>query len=245
MQLIQPNKKIFALIYGQSGSGKTHLAATYCLMNPDDPVILIDADQGSETLEAKEFKNCDNLFVVSFDAFQDLDQIYSLCEKNTVEGWCKAIPELEGKLKKPFKCIIWDTWTEVQWILSAELRKKNGLLGKGLNYRNNLQLQHWGQLTDLNKLAISSFKELPMECLFLAQAGTKEDANTGAIIKGPAIHGKLVQEMPAYFTTVIYTYNTVKGGWGATTLSKQGWPAKVRGRAGKDIENPTLKELLW
>ena len=244
MQLISPNKKLFALIYGQSGSGKTHLAATYCLWHPDDPVILIDADQGSETLEAKEFRNCKNLFVVSFDAFQDLDQVYSLCEKNTVEEWCKAIPELTGKLTKPFKCIIWDTWTEVQWVLSAELRKKNKILGSGLKYRDNLQLQHWGQLTDLNKLAIASFKDLPMECLFLMQQGTKEDANTGAIVKGPAIHGKLVSEVPAMFTTVIYTYNTPTGGWKATTLSKQGWPAKVRGRMGKDLENPTLEELL-
>ena len=56
MQLIQPNKKLFALIYGMSGSGKTHLAATYCLWKPDVPLLLIDADQGSATLEAKEFK---------------------------------------------------------------------------------------------------------------------------------------------------------------------------------------------
>lgn len=244
MHLIQPNKKLFALIYGMSGTGKTHLAATYCLWHPDEPVLLIDADQGSATLEAKEFKDLKNLFVVSFDLFKDLDECYNLCKVNTVESWTKAIPELKGKLTKPFVCIIWDTWTEVQWVLSTELRRKNRLLGTGLNYRDNIQLQHWGQLTDLNKMSVAAFKELPIECLFLMQAEVREDPVTNSMVKGPAIHGKLVNELPAMFTTVIYTYNTPTGGWKATTIPKLGWPAKVRGRQGKDIENPTLKELL-
>ena len=244
MNLIEPNKKLFALIYGMSGTGKTHLSATYSLWHPEDPVLLIDADQGSETLEAKEFEKCNNLFVVSFDAFKDLNEIYNLCEANEVTKWIKAIPDLEGKLTKPFKCVIWDTWTEVQWVLAAELRRKNGILGKGLDYREGLKIQHWGQITDLNKLAIASFKELPIESIFIMQAGIKEDTISGGVIKGPAVHGKLMTEIPAMFTTVIYTYNTPQGGWKATTISKMGWVAKVRGKVGKDIENPTLKELL-
>lgn len=244
MQLISPNKKLFGLIYGMSGSGKTHLAATYALWHPDVPVLLIDADQGSETLEAKEFATCDNLFVVSFDTFKDLDECYNLCKVNTVENWCKAIPELKGRLTKPFGCVIWDTWTEIQWTFVSQLRKDKGILGKGLTYRDNMQIQHWGQITDLNKLAVSSFKELDIECLFLMQAEIKEDATTHTLVKGPSIHGKLVTELPAMFTTVIYTYNTPKGGWSATTLPKLGWPAKVRGREGRDLENPTLEELL-
>lgn len=244
MHIIEANKKLFSLIYGVSGSGKTHLAATYCMWKPDVPTLLIDADQGSETLKAAEFSNLKNLFVVSFDDFKDLNECYALCEANDVEKWIKAIPGLQGKLTKPFGCIIWDTWTEVQWTLMSELRRKNKLLGSGLTFRENIGIQHWGMLTDLNKMSVSAFKQLPIDCLFLAQSGTKEDPNTGAILKGPAIHGKLIHELPAMFTSVIYTYNTLKGGWGATTLSKQGWPAKVRGRVGKDLENPTLKELL-
>lgn len=244
MRLVEPNSKLFGLIYGMSGTGKTHLAATYALWHPDRNVLLIDADQGSETLKAKEFEKADNLYVVSFDDFKDLNEVYDLCKVNTVEKWCAKVDGLKGILTKPFDCIVWDTWTEVQWTMSTELRKKNGLMGNGLNYRNNIQLQHWGQITDLNKLSIASFKELPIECLFLMQAIVKEDEVTKQVIKGPSIHGKLVTELPAMFTTVIYTYNTPSGGWKATTLPKMGWPAKIRGRTGKDIENPTLKELL-
>lgn len=244
MKFIKANTKLFGLIYGMSGTGKTHLAATYCRMYPDEPVLLIDVDQGSATLKAKDLADINNLFVVSFDDFKDLNDAYELCATNTVEKWCEAIPELKGLLTKPFKCIIWDTWSEMQWEMSAELRSKNKLMGKGLTFRDNIQLQHWGQLTDLNKLSVAAFKELPIDCLFLMQAEVKEDAVTGQIIKGPAIHGKLVTELPAMFTTVIYTYTNPRGTWCATTLPKLGWIAKVRGLEGKDIELPTMDKLV-
>ena len=245
MHLIQPNSKLFALIYGASGSGKTHLAATYCQMYKDEPVLLIDADQGSATLNASDLKgHTDNLFVISFDAFKDLDAVFNLCDKNTVEDWVKAIPELKGELKKPFKCVIWDTWSEVQWIMSSQLRKDKKIDGKGLNYRDNMQLQHWGQMTDLNKLAVSSFKAIKMDCIFLMQSEVSTDAVTGQMIKGPAIHGKLTTELPAMFNTVIYTYNDPQGKWHGTTLPKLGWPAKIRGLVGKDMENPKLGDLM-
>lgn len=245
MNVIKPNNnKLFALIYGMSGTGKTHLAATYCRMHPNDPVLLIDVDQGSATLLASDLKDINNLFIVSFDAFKDLDTAFSLCSKNNVDEWIKEIPDLKGILPKPFKCIIWDTWSELQWIMSSELRRKSGLLGKGLNYRDNIQIQHWGQMTDLNKLAAAAFKDLPIDCIFIMQSQVTEDKITSQVIKGPAIHGKLVTEFPALFTTVIYTYNNPKGEFCATTLPKLGWPAKVRGKEGKDIVNPTMDKLV-
>ena len=76
------------------------------------------------------------------------------------------------------------------------------------------------------------------------QAQVKEDPITNAVLKGPAIHGKLLTEFPAMFTTVIYTYCNPKGEFCATTLPKMGWPAKVRGTVGKDIVNPTFKTLF-
>ena len=245
MRIIQPtNNKLFALIYGLSGTGKTHLAATYAQWYKDKNVLLIDVDKGSATLMAPEFKDLNNLFIVDFEEFKDLDEVYQLCKINTVEEWCKKIPGLTGLIDKGFDCIIWDTWSECQWIFMSELRKKNSLLGKGLDFRNNVQIQHWGQMTDLNKLAVTSFKDLPIDCLFLMQSETSKDELTGQIIKGPAIHGKLTTELPAMFTTVIYTYTTPKGEWAATTLPKLGWIAKVRGKVGKDIVFPTLKSLL-
>lgn len=244
MHIVQSDDKLFCLLYGFSGTGKTHLAATYCQAFRDKPVILIDADQGTATLRAKELQDIDNLFVISFDKFSDLNDVYDCCKKNTPERWAKSVPELAGVLKESIGCIIWDTWTEVQWTMSSQLRSDKGIMGNGLAFRKNMELQHWGMITDLNKLSIQSFKELPINCIFIMQAQIKEDTLTGGLIKGPAISGKLITELPAMFTTVIYTYTSPTGKFCATTLPKQGWVAKVRGKVGKDIEYPTFKELL-
>lgn len=244
MELIKPNSKLFAMIYGMSGTGKTHLAATYCRLYPNEPVLLIDVDQGSATLNAPDLHDIKNLFIISFDSFRDLNTAYDLCKKNTVADWIKAIPQLDGKLKAPFKCVIWDTWSELQWVMSSELRAENNLLGSGLKYRPNIQLQHWGQMSDLNKLSVAAFKDLPIECLFLMQAAIAVDSVDQHMVRGPAIFGKLMTELPAMFTTVIYTYANPRGVWCATTLPKNGWPAKVRGFAGCDIELPTMEALL-
>ena len=87
-------------------------------------------------------------------------------------------------------------------------------------------------------------KDLPIDVIITMQAQVKEDPITSAVLKGPAIHGKLLTEFPAMFTTVIYTYCNPKGEFCATTLPKLGWPAKVRGTVGKDIVNPTFKTLF-
>ena len=244
MHIVETDDKLFCLMYGMSGSGKTHLAAPYCQWKPNKPVILIDADKGTATLRAKELQDIENLFVISFDKFSDLDEIYECCKTNTPERWIKSVPELKGLLTEPIGCIIWDTWTEAQWIMSSKLRIDKGIAGKGLNYRANLELQHWGMITDLNKMSVQAFKELPIECIFIMQAQLKEDSHTGAILKGPAIHGKLMTELPAMFTTIIYTYASPTGEFSATTLPKMGWMAKVRGVVGKDIKNPTFKALF-
>ena len=97
MNLIKPSSnKLFALIYGMSGTGKTHLAATYAQAFPNKNVLLIDVDQGSATLLASDLKDVNNLYVVSFDAFKDLDTVFNLCQKNTVDAWVNEIPELKG-----------------------------------------------------------------------------------------------------------------------------------------------------
>lgn len=235
---------MFCLLYGMSGTGKTHLAATYCQWKPTKPIILIDADQGTATLRAKELQDIENLYVISFDRFSDLDDVFECCKINTVERWCKSVPELRTILTSPIGCIIWDTWTEVQWVMSSQLRKNTNALGNGLDYRANMRIQDWGMITDLNKLSIQSFKELPIECIFIMQAAVKEDPLTNSILKGPAIHGKLITEIPAMFTTIIYTYASPTGKFCATTLPKQGWVAKVRGIVGKDIEFPTFASLF-
>ena len=242
----EPLEGIFALVYGESGTGKTHLTAT---LGELGYVLIVDSDKGRRTVQrAPELRQYwDNLEIVSFDKFADLEGLRKLCMKNDPAEWAKAI----GKpISRKFDWAVIDTWTEVQWVMLQKLRNEQGLGGgvnEALAYRKNIQIQHWGMMTDLNKLSVEAFKDISksgLNIIFTMQESVVKDEVTGVTVKGPAIHGKLVKELPAYFEIVVHTYNDISGAWCATTLPKQGWPAKTRLGKGADMKNPTAKQIF-
>ena len=234
---------IFALVYGASGTGKTHLMGTIGELGR---VLIIDIDQGIKTLRnAPDLKNAgctDNITVVSFDKFKDLDEAYKLVAANDPKQWTKkfGVP-----IEHQFDWVVWDTWSEIQWYMLEELRSKDSeMKGNGLNFRKNVQIQHWGMLTDLNKLAVQQLRACKVNQVFTMQEKLDKDELSGAVYGGPAIHGKMVQEMPTYFDVVVHTYTDLSGNYCATNKSKGKWPGKTRLGVGQDFKNPTAKMLF-
>lgn len=248
MQVIDKNADvtdaIFALIYGGSGTGKTHILGT---LGELGYTLLIDIDKGYKTIKnapdiPQKWK--DNIVISSFDQFGDLDKAFKLAKKNDPKEWSKA---LGVEIAKPFDWIVWDTWSEIQWSMMTQLRTNESLMvaaGKDIDFRKNVGIQHWGMMTDLNKLAIEQLKGLPVNQIFTMQEKIDQNELTKEVIKGPAIHGKMTSEMPAYFDVVVHTFTDMSGKFCATTLPKQKWPAKTRLGVGKDFVNPTAKQLF-
>lgn len=237
------NLKVFALVYGASGTGKTHLMGTVGALGR---TLIIDIDQGIKTLKyAPDLQSSgvlDNITVVSFDQFKDLNEAYKLIEANDPKMWSQ---KFGAEITQPFDWIIWDTWSEIQWYMLQEVRKNADRLGGGkLDFRKNIEIQHWGMLTDLNKLSIESFRDCKVNQIFTMQETLSKDELSGTIYGGPAIHGKLVQEMPAYFDVVVHTYTDISGNYCATTRSKGRWPAKTRFGVGEEYKNPTAKQIF-
>lgn len=267
MQIIDPKLdagKLFVLGYGGSGTGKTHFVGT---LGELGSVLLIDADQGYKTITSLKTKGItqemrDNVTVSTFDAFGDLNEAYKLISQNDPAKWTKFFkdatkksggnPDNVADITKPFDWIVWDTWTEVQWYMMQQLRKNEQLLspnmGTDLDFRKNVGIQHWGMLTDLNKLAIEKLREVTaggiVNQLFLMQEKVDKNDTLQTVEKGPAIHGKLMTEMPAYFDIVFRTYTGPTGDFFATTARKAGWPAKNRLREGVEYKNPTAKAVF-
>ncbi|MBQ7980898.1 MAG: AAA family ATPase, partial [Oscillospiraceae bacterium] len=103
------NLHVFALCYGASGTGKTHLMGTVGELGS---VLHVDIDKGIKTLKyAPDLQNgcLDNTTVISFDQFKDLNELYQLVDANDPEKWSKkfGIP-----VAKPYDWIIYDTWSE-------------------------------------------------------------------------------------------------------------------------------------
>lgn len=247
MQVIDLNQgvhgKIFALVYGASGTGKTHLMGTVGELGY---TLIIDIDQGIKTLmsapDLLKAKYNDNIVVVSFDSFKDLDEAYKLIDTNDPKKWSN---KLGINVTKPFDWIIWDTWSELQWSMLQELRSKdNDLKGSGLNFRKNIGIQHWGMMTDLNKLAVESLRSCKVNQILTMQEKLDKDELSGSVYGGPAIHGKMVQEMPTYFDIVVHTSTDIQGNYCATTKSKGRWPAKTRIGEGKEYKNPKASEIF-
>lgn len=237
------NDPIFALVYGASGTGKTHLMGTIGELGR---VLIIDIDQGIKTLrnapDLKKAGYTDNITVVSFDKFRDLDEAYKLVAANDPKQWSK---KFGVEVVQPFDWIVWDTWSELQWYMLEELRSKESeMRGNGLNFRKNIQIQHWGAVTDLNKLAVESLRSCKVNQVFTMQEKLDKDELTGVVYGGPSIHGKMVQEMPTYFDIVVHTYTDLSGGYCATNKAKGKWPGKTRLGVGQDYKNPTAKMLF-
>lgn len=234
---------VFALVYGASGTGKTHLMGT---LGELGQVLIIDIDQGIKTLrnapDLLEAKWNDNITVVSFDQFKDLDEAYKLVHANDPKLWTK---KFGIEITEPFDWIAWDTWSEIQWYMLEELRSKDSeMKGVGLNFRKNIQIQHWGMMTDLNKLAIQQLRACSVNQVFTMQEKLDKDELSGAVYGGPAIHGKMVQEMPTFFDIVVHTYTDLSGNYCATNKSKGKWPGKTRLGVGQEYKNPTAKQLF-
>lgn len=237
-------KNRFALVYGGSGSGKTHLCAT---LGDLGKVLMIDADLGGSTvvyaptLERRR-KNID---LVKFREFRDIDQIAKLIDQNDVGKWKQVVPGLCAD-ERPYEWFIFDTWTEVQWLMHTKLRKDIDRSGGGkLDFRKNIEIQHWGMLTDLNKLCVETMRDFEKNIIFTMQEVIVQDDISGFTYGGPSIHGKMVKDMPGYFNAVIHTTNTSTGQFVATTKRKGFFDAKTRYGVAKEITGePTMKEML-
>lgn len=245
IDLDSPNlEPVFALVYGGSGTGKTDFCGTIAELGR---VLVIDIDKGYKTLKfskriAPEKWN-ENITVIGFDKFTDLNDAYQHVLANDPEKWKKAGVPTEV----PFDWVVWDSWTELQWHMHIELRKNENLAHKDgtIGFRQNLQIQHWGRLTDLNKLAVESLRDCK-KCnqVFVCLDATNQDPDTKQITYGVSIHGRMVVEFPGYFDDVIYTYTDLGGKWHATTKPKNKWIAKTRLGEGKDVENPYARDFF-
>ena len=221
---------VFALLYGGSGTGKTDFCGT---LGELGQVLVIDIDKGWKTLKFSERLNkpqdkgkyTNNITVVSFDQFKDLNDAYKCVQANDPEKWTKVLSTKDAPIvvDKPFDWVVWDSWTELQWYMHKQLRdnKSLALTTDSIDFRKNLEIQHWGMLTDLNKLGIEQLRECKtVNQVMVCLEGTKEDENTKMITYGPSIHGKLVVEFPGYFDDVLYSYVDIAGKYHITTKPK-------------------------
>lgn len=186
------------LVYGEMGSGKSHLLGTAALVPELCPMLVIDIEGGAQPLRLFD-PTGDRISVVRITSWRDLQKIYD-------DLW---------KGGHGYKTVALDSLSETQKSNMA------AVLGMGAGAKVEFdalgslpQFQDWYRNTESMRRAVRAFRDLSdMNIIFTALA--KDEAHPrreGVFIKKPAFTKQFAGEVGAFFDAVFYLYSNEVGG---------------------------------
>lgn len=240
-QLLSDTKRIFDLkflVAGLSGTGKTHLCATYTA----GPVHFYMIDPGGEKTLAKLNNNRAPGCEITIDKFSIRDNKYSdfwnQLIKDEKEGFFKEMSERSGLVVLP------DSLTSAATMAQNEVAKKNkrSLTEPGIDGKKGMRIQDWGQLGQWMKELVAVMNDLP--CAAAMPAHLFVETNDDGVITGryPMMPGQFRTSMGLYFDEVYLLENL--GSTRAIHFVEKGkFQAKSRIFTPKSVKNITLQEI--
>lgn len=174
------------MIYGGSGVGKTLLTGTCAQVEEMSPMLVIDAEEGSMTLNALH-EVADRIDVVPMRDWRKMQSVYN---------------DLYAGRHK-YKTVTIDSGTEVQQLAMNDVL---GADGKVLDTGITPEFKDWYKNTEQIRRMIRAFRDLPMHTIITALEMDYQDPRTKAMMKRPAFSNKLSQQIPAFFDVVFYMY---------------------------------------
>lgn len=242
-----PTKKETILLYGQPGSGKTYLAGTVA---EKYYTLFFDVEHGSKTLQNLPEETQDNIIVLEYTDFSDLNEVYKrLSKHNTKEEWDKffKIKGLDIQVKKPFEAVVLDSLSDLQRQMEKEL--SNTSVTTALASPQNvgtLRIQDWGAVSTLTEMVVAdAFGNLPMIFITTAHEQVNINSETGNIILGhPKLRGQLAQDIGKHFNFVGRLGFAKTGQRVVFTKTANGFQAKTRGNQEPIMINPKMKDII-
>lgn len=192
-----------AMIYGDSGSGKTLLSASAAFVPELAPVLFIDVEGGTHTIS-------------HFEDTSAIDIVPDPESERTLR-WTdiqKIYDELYNG-RHPYKTVVIDSLTEMQKLAMSHVLGNTGKMN--FDAEGNLpQFKDWHINTEQMRRMVRAFRDLPMNTIFTALADEKADPRTAnsenpRMIKNPSFTKKLAIEIPAFFDMVFYLYSKARG----------------------------------
>jgi hypothetical protein len=192
------NRLIRALIYGDSGIGKTTSART---LNPAKTLI-VGTEQKLLPLADCDFR------AATISSWEDLEELYSALRDGASFGG------------EEIKTVFIDSLTRLGELARRAiidkyrpelLERKSG--GKTTTpekiYEDQMEMPDWGKYKSMMEKMILEFLSLPMNVIFTALAKPLKGDDLARCI---AIDGQLQHNCPAYFDLVLYMRHIVVDG---------------------------------
>lgn len=173
------------LIYGNPGVGKTVFAASACEVANMSPVLIIDVEGGTMSLQ----RTHPSVSVVRIKNFADFNQLYA---------------DLRAG-KHGFKTIVLDSISEIQkfgmYSAMAKALQDNPERDPDLP-----GIGEWGKNTEQIRKLVRAFRDLPTNCIVTALEAN--DKTPEGVIRRtyPNLSNKLALELPGFFDVVGYMY---------------------------------------
>jgi hypothetical protein len=179
------SRYINVLFYGDSGVGKTTLAGSADAVEEMSPVLFIDIEGGTESLQ----HSFPRVQTVRVRTWQDMQNVYS----ELYDG------------KHPFKTIVLDSLTEIQ--------KFNMYMIMGKTVEDHPErdidvpsMREWGKNLEQIRRLVRGFRDLEMHTIFTALARNDKNEKTGVTTTKPSLSGKMADEVAAFLDLVCYYY---------------------------------------
>lgn len=164
---------IKALIYGDSGAGKTTLAVT-----APKPLVLLTEMQAVPSINASN----PNATVLPCLTIDDLRKVIA------------AIRDGNKQLAE-FDTLVIDSLTEAQRLIKDDILKRSR--------RDQMQMQDWGKLADGTRGLIRSLRDLPINVVCTALMEHETEENTGKRFVNPIFEGrKTNKEIAQWFSFI-------------------------------------------
>ena len=194
------NEKINMIVYGNPGAGKTTLLSTI-----GEPVLILDFEQGLESLKGKDIDYFDMTQDLDDSDVRDVDR-YALLLR--VLGKIKSGEFEEKILKKKIKWIAIDSLTELtENILKGEKRKEEQRAKEAREKESGFNT--WGGYNEKVIDLIKGLRDMSGYNIIVTALATKhKDEKTGVESITASIQGGVRDRIPAIYGQVLYLHKT-------------------------------------
>ncbi|MCP4607709.1 MAG: AAA family ATPase [Planctomycetes bacterium] len=229
------------LFAGNSGSGKTELAASYTR----GPVHFYMFDKGGKRTIDKKLKSTPRPsdMPLTLDDFSHSDNSFSdfwtAFQEDESNGFFDSLAANNGLL-------VLDSLTAANLRAIKEIQIKNSItpsgIGKKVNHKLGMAMPHWGQLLDWMQTLTATIQELPCAAIVTVHLHTLMDSDQTVVARYPSVNGQFRQLLAVDFDEA-YLLEAKGGKFKLNFRERFKYEAKTRIFDMKDATNVTMDHI--